>query len=90
MAAIGIEIWTMQDGILFDNILVASDEKVAETIRDTKWKPNFKVEKEKEKAEEEASSLSEGLKYNFITGFWGKIGVPKIQFPYHTILSPNY
>jgi calnexin len=62
VAAIGIEIWTMQDGILFDNILVASDEKVAETIRDTKWKPKFEVEKEKEKAEEEASSLSEGLK----------------------------
>nr|TKR84622.1 hypothetical protein D5086_0000256400 [Populus alba] len=27
IAAIGIEIWTMQDGILFDNILIASDEK---------------------------------------------------------------
>ncbi|CAL9081866.1 unnamed protein product [Musa textilis] len=28
ITAIGIEIWTMQDGILFDNILIASDEKM--------------------------------------------------------------
>ncbi|KAI3846035.1 hypothetical protein MKW92_001019 [Papaver armeniacum] len=27
IAAIGIEIWTMQDGILFDNILIANEEK---------------------------------------------------------------
>lgn len=62
IAAIGIEIWTMQDGILFDNILIASDEKVAESYRQTKWKPKFDVEKEKQKAEEEASSVSDGLK----------------------------
>ncbi|XP_076933476.1 calnexin homolog isoform X1 [Bidens hawaiensis] len=52
IAAIGIEIWTMQDGILFDNILIASDEKTAAEIRDTTWKPKFKVEEEKQKAEE--------------------------------------
>lgn len=62
IAAIGIEIWTMQDGILFDNILIASDEKVAETYRQTTWKPKFEVEKEKQKAEEETSSLSDSLK----------------------------
>lgn len=32
VAAIGIEIWTMQDGILFDNILITGDEKVARVI----------------------------------------------------------
>jgi hypothetical protein len=42
----------MQDGILFDNILIASDEKVADTYRETTWKPKFEVEKEKLKAEE--------------------------------------
>jgi calnexin len=52
IAAIGIEIWSMQDGILFDNILIASDEKVADTYRETTWKPKFEVEKEKLKAEE--------------------------------------
>lgn len=56
IAAIGIEIWTMQDGILFDNILIASDEKVAESYRKTAWKPKFDVEKEKQKAEETAES----------------------------------
>ncbi|XP_019234878.1 PREDICTED: calnexin homolog 1-like [Nicotiana attenuata] len=60
VAAIGIEIWTMQDGILFDNILIASDEKVAESYRKTAWKPKFDAEKEKQKAEE--ATTSGGLK----------------------------
>ncbi|KAM0018688.1 putative calreticulin/calnexin, concanavalin A-like lectin/glucanase domain superfamily [Helianthus debilis subsp. tardiflorus] len=60
IAAIGIEIWTMQDGILFDNVLIASDEKTATEIRDTTWKPKFKVEEEKQKAEEQAAG-SDGL-----------------------------
>lgn len=61
IAAIGIEIWTMQDGILFDNILIASDEKTAESIRETTWKPKFKVEEEKQKAEEQTAGF-DGLK----------------------------
>ncbi|RWR86896.1 calnexin [Cinnamomum micranthum f. kanehirae] len=61
VAAIGIEIWTMQDGILFDNILIASDEKVAESYRDKHWKPKFDVEKEKEKAADAATGGSGGL-----------------------------
>ncbi|XP_010249367.1 PREDICTED: calnexin homolog [Nelumbo nucifera] len=61
VAAIGIEIWTMQDGILFDNILIASDEKVAESYRETAWKPKYEVEKEKQKAEEPTAGLSDGL-----------------------------
>ncbi|KAF3620174.1 Calnexin -like protein [Capsicum annuum] len=56
IAAIGIEIWTMQDGILFDNIIIASDEKVAESYRKTAWKPKFDAEKEKQKAEEVANA----------------------------------
>ncbi|KAM5571480.1 hypothetical protein ABKV19_011859 [Rosa sericea] len=63
IAAIGIEIWTMQDGILFDNILITKDEKVAHSYRETQWKPKFEVEKEKEKAEEDVPS-SEGLLAN--------------------------
>ncbi|KAI8529306.1 hypothetical protein RHMOL_Rhmol12G0215100 [Rhododendron molle] len=62
IAAIGIEIWTMQDGVLFDNILIASDEKVAESFREKAWKPKFEVEKEKEMAEEAAAASSDGLK----------------------------
>uniref|UniRef100_A0A2P2M1E1 Calnexin homolog n=1 Tax=Rhizophora mucronata TaxID=61149 RepID=A0A2P2M1E1_RHIMU len=56
IAAVGIEIWTMQDGIVFDNILIAKNEKLAGSIRDAKWKPKFDIEKEKQKAEEAASS----------------------------------
>jgi len=52
IAAVGIEIWTMQDGILFDNVLIADDEKVAASYRETTWKPKYDVEKEKEKTEE--------------------------------------
>ncbi|KAK6924593.1 Calreticulin/calnexin [Dillenia turbinata] len=61
IVAIGIEIWTMQDGILFDNILIASDEKTAATYRDTTWQPKFQVEKEKQKAEFAASGPSDSL-----------------------------
>ncbi|XP_012088679.1 calnexin homolog isoform X2 [Jatropha curcas] len=45
ITAIGIEIWTMQDNILFDNILIATDEKVASKYRERTWKPKFEVEK---------------------------------------------
>ncbi|CAM6040781.1 unnamed protein product [Sphagnum compactum] len=67
IAAIGIEIWTMQDGILFDNILVTHDEAVATEYRETKWKPKFDVEKEKEAAEvklddTEKTSALDGIK----------------------------
>ncbi|KAL9243353.1 hypothetical protein vseg_017249 [Gypsophila vaccaria] len=61
IAAVGIEIWTMQDGILFDNILIAGDEKTAESYRATQWKPKFNAEKEKQKAEEAAAKSAEGL-----------------------------
>ncbi|QCD84935.1 calnexin [Vigna unguiculata] len=56
----GIEIWTMQDGILFDNILIAKDDKNAESYRETTWKPKFSVEKEQQKAED-AEAGSNGL-----------------------------
>ncbi|CAK9222672.1 unnamed protein product [Sphagnum troendelagicum] len=51
IAAIGIEIWTMQDGILFDNVLVSHDEAAATEYREKTWKPKFDAEKEKEAAE---------------------------------------
>lgn len=59
IAAVGIEIWTMQDGILFDNILIAKDTEVAKSIRHKTWQPKNEVEKQKQ-AEEEAAS-SDGL-----------------------------
>ncbi|KAJ1386514.1 Concanavalin A-like lectin/glucanase domain superfamily [Sesbania bispinosa] len=68
IAAIGIEIWTMQDGILFDNILIAKDDKIAESYRETTWKPKFTIEKEKQKAEESATASADG-----IAGFQKKV-----------------
>ena len=59
IAAIGIEIWTMQDGILFDNILIAKDDKIAASYRETTWKPKFTIEKEKQK--EDVDTESSGL-----------------------------
>ncbi|KAL1830669.1 hypothetical protein ACET3Z_000320 [Daucus carota] len=43
-----------------EHILLA--RQVAESYRQTVWKPKFDVEKEKQKAEEETSSLSDSLK----------------------------
>lgn len=57
IAAIGIEIWTMQDGILFDNILIGLDEKVAEDYREKTWKGKFSIEKEKQKEEDAEDTL---------------------------------
>ncbi|XP_020587750.1 calnexin homolog 1-like [Phalaenopsis equestris] len=59
--AIGIEIWTMQDGLLFDNILIADDEKVAISYREKFWKPKYEIEKKMQKAEEAASNLPNKL-----------------------------
>ncbi|CAI0449773.1 unnamed protein product, partial [Linum tenue] len=61
IAAVGIEIWTMQDGILFDNILIAKDEAEAALHREGLWKPKFDAEKEKQKAEEAAATGSDAL-----------------------------
>lgn len=61
IVAIGIEIWTMQDGILFDNILIASNEEVAESYRLKTWKPKFEAEKERQKAQEGPGFLSHVL-----------------------------
>lgn len=49
VAAVGIEIWTMEDGILFDNILVTHDEAAAAEYRETTWKPKHAVEAAAEK-----------------------------------------
>ena len=42
-------------------MLIDHTSNTAESIRDTTWKPKFKVEEEKQKAEEQ-SAVSDGLK----------------------------
>ncbi|CAM6096034.1 unnamed protein product [Calypogeia fissa] len=56
IAAIGIEIWTMQEGILFDNVLVTYDEAEAEAYRETTWSPKWTAEKVKKVDEEEEAA----------------------------------
>ncbi|KAH9313914.1 hypothetical protein KI387_022541, partial [Taxus chinensis] len=69
ISAIAIEIWTMQDGLLFDNILIGNDVSVAQEYRDKYWKPKFEVDLEKQKAEEDGDSHIPG----FLTGFKVKV-----------------
>ncbi|KAJ3197041.1 hypothetical protein HK101_006504 [Irineochytrium annulatum] len=49
--AIGFELWTMQDKILFDNIYVGHSEKDAKALREETWVPKVKLEKEVSKAD---------------------------------------
>lgn len=58
IAAIGIEIWTMQDGILFDNVLIANDEKAAESYREKVSKPKYELEKVKDKDQDSPAGVS--------------------------------
>jgi len=56
IGGIGIELWTMQDGILFDNILLTSSPDVAASIAKSAFEPRAAAEK----AAKKASSGSEG------------------------------
>ncbi|KAH7300066.1 hypothetical protein KP509_24G043600 [Ceratopteris richardii] len=58
VVALGIEIWTMQDGILFDNILITNDEKIASIYRE-QWKAKYDIEKEQQKKEEAEKAARE-------------------------------
>ncbi|XP_057835639.2 calnexin homolog isoform X2 [Cryptomeria japonica] len=69
ITAIGIEIWTMQDGLLFDNILIANNVSIAQEYRDKYWKPKFEADKEKQKGEEDVEPNIPGM----LTEFKGKV-----------------
>lgn len=84
IAAIGIEIWTVQDGMLFDNILISDDYSDAKEYQDKYWKPKFEVEKDKQKTEEEAGAHILG----FLAGIKGKIIHSLYKFADVPSLSP--
>ncbi|TPX52742.1 hypothetical protein SeMB42_g01219 [Synchytrium endobioticum] len=50
IGAIGFELWTMQDGISFDNIYVGSSVEDAKTLADESWAVKHKIELAKEGA----------------------------------------
>ncbi|KAJ3251898.1 hypothetical protein HDU77_005559 [Chytriomyces hyalinus] len=49
IGAIGFELWTMQNGILFDNIYIGNSEKDAKAFRKETWAAKYNIESEKEK-----------------------------------------
>jgi len=53
IGGVGIELWTMQDGILFDNILISTDPAVAKSFADSSFA--------KRAAAEQAASKPSGL-----------------------------
>ena len=55
IGGIGIEIWTMSNGIAYDNLLVTHDETVAADVAAKTWK--LKSEREKTKAKSGAVRL---------------------------------
>ena len=44
IGGIGIDLWTMDGGIMFDNILITHNESVARDVREKHWKPKFDAE----------------------------------------------
>ncbi|KAJ3329539.1 hypothetical protein HDU76_007694, partial [Blyttiomyces sp. JEL0837] len=51
IGAIGFELWTMQDGIVFDNIYIGHSEKDAKAVLKETWGVKHPLEEEKEKKE---------------------------------------
>jgi calnexin len=45
MGGIAFELWTMTDGVLFDNILITHDRSVADDFAEKTWKVKYTVEK---------------------------------------------
>ena len=55
MVALGVEVWTMQGGITFDNFLVTRSEAAAATFADATFRPKFEAQSAaKARAEAEA------------------------------------
>lgn len=52
--AVGFELWTLQNDILFDNIYLGHDEAAAFAFAKESWLPKFTLETQLEKAEREA------------------------------------
>lgn len=61
IGGVALELWTMDQGIVFDNVYVGTNEKEAQTFADKTWGKKQEVEKElaKKKEEELAASRKE-------------------------------
>lgn len=56
MGAIGFELWTMSNDILFDNIYVGYSEEEAREVAEATWRPKFNKEEELRSAEVKTDS----------------------------------
>ncbi|KAJ3045787.1 hypothetical protein HK097_001132 [Rhizophlyctis rosea] len=62
IGAIGFEIWTMQDQILFDNIYIGHSIKEAEALAQESWAVKHKIESHIEEAEKPKHAPAESTK----------------------------
>ena len=60
IGGLGIELWTMQDGILFDNILIANDASVASALAAKTFVPRRAAEEVVKKAKARETELMGG------------------------------
>ena len=74
IGGIGIELWTMQDGILFDNVFIGSDPAAAAALADKTFKMRKVVEDAAKKVAEREVPKGDGfveqLKYYVLTGYY--------------------
>eukprot|EP01120_Amphizonella_sp_Union-15-10_P001547 TRINITY_DN11704_c0_g1_i1.p1 TRINITY_DN11704_c0_g1~~TRINITY_DN11704_c0_g1_i1.p1 ORF type:complete len:557 (+),score=138.51 TRINITY_DN11704_c0_g1_i1:95-1672(+) len=61
MGALGFEIWTMTDGIAFDNIIITRDKSVADEFAEKTWRPKYEEEKRQDEIERKKSEAEEGF-----------------------------
>lgn len=83
VGAVAIEIWTMDEGYFFDNVVVTDSVEEAAAIRESTWAPKFaagKAEADKKEKEEEAKAKAEEAKENTFAAKVGKSVTDAVDF----------
>jgi len=62
IAAVAIEIWTVDTGYQFSNLLITADAEQAAALREAAWRPKFDAEAKVAAAEQEARMAGMGAK----------------------------
>jgi len=87
--SVGLDLWTMSKGIMFDNILVSTDVEKANAFADESWKKRNKIEKAQEpKRAGSSSSWWELLSENMLTIAITAIGILVTTFLWCCLRSP--
>jgi calnexin len=77
ISAVGIDIWTMSKGIIFDNILVATDAKKASAFADQTFKVRKEIE-EKQSPKNSGSSATSSM-YKMFDDFVTSLVTPAMK-----------